>query len=113
MITRAEQVMWVVDHLDDLDSDFSVLHGEGDALSLPAPRFFARAARLAAYPGVMRLRVENEIAERNDGSLPAGVPAQAGTPTDVQATREAVALHGGFAADPQAGFPAVFETASG
>lgn len=43
--------------MDDLDSDFSAIHRVDDYRTLPGPRFFSLAMRLAAYPGVMRARV--------------------------------------------------------
>jgi hypothetical protein len=52
--------MWVLDHLKDLESDFSVLHRVEDVYSLDGPRFFEFAERIFAYPGVMRARVEAE-----------------------------------------------------
>jgi hypothetical protein len=61
--------MWVVDHLEDLESDFAVLHRVNDPLSLPGPEFFRKAARLPAYRGVMRARAEaaQERAQRSYG----------------------------------------------
>ncbi len=52
----------MVDHLADLESDFSVLHRVDDPLDLPGPEFFRKAYRLPAYAGVMqaRLRAEHE-----------------------------------------------------
>lgn len=50
--------MWVLDYIEDIDSDMSVLHGVADARTmLPGPLYFERAERLAAYPGVMQARV--------------------------------------------------------
>ena len=46
------------DHLADLASDFSAVHGIRDMLSLPGPVFFAFAYRLSAYQGVMAARVQ-------------------------------------------------------
>ncbi len=64
--------MWVVDHLEDLESDFSVFHRVDDPLSLPGPEFFRKALRLSAYTGVMAIRVHNAHAGgRGAGSGPA------------------------------------------
>lgn len=50
--------MWVLDHLEDIDSDMSVFHRVDDAReTLPAPLYFARAHRLGAYTGVMQSRI--------------------------------------------------------
>jgi hypothetical protein len=50
-------VIWVVDHLEDLESDFSVFHRIDDPLSLPGPEFFRKAHRVGAYEGVMTARI--------------------------------------------------------
>lgn len=49
--------MWVLDHLEDLESDFAVFHRVDDPLALPGPEFFRKALRLSAYDGVMTARV--------------------------------------------------------
>jgi hypothetical protein len=60
--------MWVVDHLADIESDFSVFHRVDDPLALAGPEFFRKAYRLGAYSGVMAAR----IAAQKDHSQPAG-----------------------------------------
>lgn len=52
--------MWVLDHLDDLESDFSVFHRVEDIYSMPGPRFFKLAYRIFAYEGVMAARIMAE-----------------------------------------------------
>lgn len=47
----------MIDHLGDLESDFSVFHRVGDIYDLDGPRFFRMAWRLPAYGGVMAARV--------------------------------------------------------
>ena len=49
--------MWVVDHLEDLESDFSVFHRVDDLGTLDGPRFFQLALRIFAYDGVMAARL--------------------------------------------------------
>jgi hypothetical protein len=44
---------WVLDHMDDVASDMSVFHRVDDPWSMPAPRFFAFAARLPLYGGAV------------------------------------------------------------
>ncbi len=44
----------MLDHLDDLASDLSAVHGITDMGALPGPVFFKLAHRVAAYPGVMQ-----------------------------------------------------------
>lgn len=73
MMARVEEVAWVLDHLDDLDSDFSVFHRVDDFRSLRAPRMFALAQRLPAYGGVMAARVrelEPAAPELEPGEVP-------------------------------------------
>lgn len=45
--------MWVLDHLPDLESDFSAFHRIDNIYELPGPRFFEMAYRLSAYGGVV------------------------------------------------------------
>jgi hypothetical protein len=59
--------LWVLDHLDDLESDFSVFHRIDNMYDLPAREFLAKAERLAAYTGVMQARVVAEERERAEG----------------------------------------------
>ena len=66
---RAVEVLWVLDYLDDLESDFSVFHRVLDIYSLPSRKFFAFAVRISAYDGVMTSRqaAEDEKANRQKG----------------------------------------------
>lgn len=63
--------MWVIDHLADIESDFSVFHRVDDPLSLAGPEFFRKAYRLSAYSGVLAARV----AAAQDRSAPATRPS--------------------------------------
>lgn len=59
------QVLWVLDHVDDLDADFLAIYRidlERDEVS--ARRYFALAHRLTAYSGVMAARAEAEREDR-------------------------------------------------
>ena len=62
--------MWVLDHLDDLESDFSVFHRVEDIYSMDGPRFFSRAIRISAYDGVMTARLTAEQEKQQKGSKP-------------------------------------------
>lgn len=62
--------MWTVNHLADIESDFSVFHRVDDPLSLSGPRFFRMAHRLPAYSGVLAARVAN--AQRRSGASTPG-----------------------------------------
>ena len=70
---------WVLGHLPDLVSDFSVLHRVDDVGLVPAVTFFMLAARLPAYQGVMRAVVAAEASEDEEGpQAPPPVPQQPG-----------------------------------
>lgn len=87
---RTGEIMWVVDHLDDLESDFSAIHHVPDMLALPGPKFFRMAHRMVAYRGVMRARVEAQ--QDNEG----GTSAPNRSRSDVEyvpATRDAIESH--------------------
>jgi hypothetical protein len=72
---------WVLDMLDDIESDMSAFHRVDDIEVMPAGRFFRLAARLPAYSGAVRHRYE-QLAERLPEQPAAG------------ATRHAPALTG-------------------
>lgn len=59
-------MLWTLDHLDDLESDFSAIHGIRDMLALPAPQFFRMAVRMPHYQGALRDYVEGEATRRRD-----------------------------------------------
>jgi hypothetical protein len=54
----------VGDHLEDVRSDFSVLHRVGELERMPAPRAYALAYRLSAYQGVVAARWRTEQARK-------------------------------------------------
>ena len=63
------EVMWVVDHEDDVASDLSAFHRIDDPMQVDGPRYFMLALRLTAYAGVMQARaLEYRERERNGGS---------------------------------------------
>lgn len=56
--------MWVLDYLEDIDSDMSVFHRVDEPrTTMPTGLYFERAVRLPAYDGIMRIRAR-EDAER-------------------------------------------------
>ena len=61
---RVRQIAWTLSHLDDLRSDFSVLHRVDEVEQMPGPRFFAYCYRLSAYQGVIAVEARRQIAER-------------------------------------------------
>lgn len=66
----------MLDHLDDLESDFRVFHRIDDMYSIPGPLFFKLAFRIPAYGGVMRALVEAELAEEQGDSPGPGMQGQ-------------------------------------
>ncbi|MFI5473213.1 hypothetical protein ACIA6D_23605 [Streptomyces cacaoi] len=68
---RVEQLLWILDHLDDIDADFLAIYRidlERDEIT--ARRYFALAHRLPAYQGVMATRVDEERDEHNPSATP-------------------------------------------
>lgn len=63
--------MWVLDHLEDVESDLSVFHRVDNFRSLPSVRFYALASRLVHYDGAVR-HVLTSVVERQraDASAP-------------------------------------------
>jgi hypothetical protein len=57
--------MWVLDYLDDIESDMSAFHRVNDIYELDGPLFFSRAIRLPAYQGVLAARVAEEQERTN------------------------------------------------
>jgi hypothetical protein len=66
-------VLWVLDCLDDIRSDLSVLHRIDDMDTMPAPRFWAYATRLVHYSGA----VAGQALLEQRAAQPAGQPAAA------------------------------------
>jgi hypothetical protein len=62
---RVESLLWVLDHLDDLDADFLAIYGiDLEQADVSARRYFALAQRLPAYQGVMAARYEEAREEQ-------------------------------------------------
>lgn len=61
----------MLDHLDDLASDFSAVHRVDDILALDGPTFFRLASRIGCYQGVMRDLVMAQAAEERAERAPA------------------------------------------
>lgn len=74
--------MWVLDHLADIASDFSVLHRVDDIGETRSSVFFAFAHRLPAYQGVMRLRAKAREAQE-PAAPPVTAAAQGSAPRPV------------------------------
>lgn len=72
LTARVREIIWTAYYLDDIRSDFSVLHRIEDIEQLPAPRFFAYCHRLQQYPGAMAAVVRRQRAR----AAAAGPPRQ-------------------------------------
>jgi len=57
MTDRLRSVAWIVDLLDEVESDLSVFHRIDDMLEMPAVRFVKFAERLPAYTGAVQARL--------------------------------------------------------
>lgn len=69
-------------YLPDLESDMSVFHRIDDMYSMPAPRFFRLAYRIAAYDGMLARRIEAaREREKQAQSRPAAPPGARRTQT--------------------------------
>lgn len=73
----------MLDHLADLESDFSVFHRVDDMYALSAPEFFRKGLRLRFYPGALQHRVRQVLRQREDAepqeqAVMAGDPELAG-----------------------------------
>jgi len=68
---RTEELLWILDHLDDLDADFLAIYGiDLEQVEISARRYFALAYRLTAYTGVMAAIAEEEREPRPTSSTP-------------------------------------------
>lgn len=76
----------MLDHLADLESDFSRFHRIDDMLALDGPRFFRLAWRIAAYDGMLARRIEAQnhkpdvSPRRTDAGSSQSEPRQERTP---------------------------------
>jgi hypothetical protein len=80
---RIAQVGWVLDHLHDLASDFSVFHQVRDITTLDGPTFCHLAWRLPAYEGVMRARALAEAEAAQPAAPAQHAPQAARRPQEV------------------------------
>lgn len=60
-------MIWVLEYLDDIESDMSAIHRVDDIEDLSGPKFYRFAVRLTAYTGVMQARVEALREEEENG----------------------------------------------
>jgi hypothetical protein len=106
--------MWVLDHLDDLESDFSAVHGIENMYDLPSRKFLAMAMRISAYEGVMSARLVKKHEAGQQGPTPPPQTPQTAPQRPEEAKELPSSLGALSAALPaEDGFPAVFEVAKG
>lgn len=53
-----EQLSWVLEHLDPIESDLSVFHRIDDIDDVPMSRFIRLVAHLSAYSGALRITLQ-------------------------------------------------------
>lgn len=66
------QVLWVLDHLADLEADFLAWYRIDNLEQMESAKFFRLAERVAAYDGVMRARVLQEAEQQKKRPRPRG-----------------------------------------
>lgn len=59
-------------YLADLESDFSRFHRVDDIFAMDGPRFMRMAWRIAAYQGVLMVRLQEEVDRQPGGSNSSG-----------------------------------------
>lgn len=67
----------MAEHMDDIVSDLSAIHGIRDIRGMTSRVFVMLASRLAAYPGVVQARAR--IAHRRSTPAPSAAPAHSRT----------------------------------
>lgn len=66
---RVAELLWVLDHQEDIDADFLAIYGlDLEHVEISARRYFALAYRLTAYMGVMAAVTEKERDQRQPTS---------------------------------------------
>lgn len=102
---RLTQVAWLIAHLDDVRSDFSVFHRVDDLETLPATRFVMYLHRLHAYSGSVQLALRELVVD-----APASQSMEPEAPTAGQlAALNTTALYGPVRGEAEVG---LFDTAT-
>lgn len=84
-----EELLWILDHLDDLDADFLAIYGlDLEHVEISARRYFALAHRLPAYQGVMAARREEARDQRQSNSTTPTRTSSTPAPARDNETRE-------------------------
>lgn len=92
MARRLARAGWVLDYLDDIESDMSAVHRVDDIHVLTSERFFRLADRLVHYQGAVRDMVTaRQGAESPRRAAPSPAVSAGGAPpvvTDIAQVRE-------------------------
>ncbi|MGW0575114.1 hypothetical protein ACWD25_03910 [Streptomyces sp. NPDC002920] len=80
IVDRVEELLWVLDHQEDIDADFLAIYGiDLEEHEITARRYFALAHRLTAYTGVMAARAEAEREEEQPAPAASSTPTRTGS----------------------------------
>lgn len=66
------EIMWVLDHLDDLETDFRVFYRIDDFEQIPSTQFLKYAYRVSAYNGVVAAKMMQQQEKQESSSAPVG-----------------------------------------
>lgn len=83
--------VWVLDHLEDLESDFSVFHRVDDMYELDAERFWTMTQRIGHYGGATAVAIRRAVDQEPPVRY---VEDETGTPTPLSAAD--LAAYGGM-----------------
>jgi hypothetical protein len=84
-------VLWVLDALDDIESDLSRFHRIDDMYAMQGPKFFRLAQRLVFYQGAVAMRATAMLRAGEPAPAATAAPATAGAHV-VEATPAVLAL---------------------
>lgn len=98
----------MLDHRDEVESDFSVLHRERYPFRLGAPRFFRLVGHLKSYDGAVRY-----ARARDDTPLVGGVPSPVQSAAAVPPAEDLPDITSIVALSQQPGFPSIAYTSGG
>lgn len=79
-------MLWVLDALDDVESDLSRFHRIDDMHAMPGPKFFRYINRLIFYDGavaaMVRMKAQGDVPAVS--AVPVAAPAQMSVPSGAQ-----------------------------
>ena len=80
----------MADHVEDIVSDFSAIHGIRDIRTMSSRVFVMLASRLAAYPGTVQVRARAAQRTRSPSSTPTSSAARPDAPAAIPLTPQAL-----------------------